>query len=79
MASTQPIRIEPWKPDSAAFDNDVEMLGDVLQRSSAEHHDSRWVVVGKLCVSSAEHLDPLPGCAVHKTAASRQGCGIALW
>jgi hypothetical protein len=30
MASTQPIRMEPWKPDSAAFDNDIEMLGDVL-------------------------------------------------
>jgi ribosomal protein S18 acetylase RimI-like enzyme len=30
MSSNQPIRIEPWKPDFAALDHDIEMLGDVL-------------------------------------------------
>ncbi len=31
MASTQPIRIDPWEPDPAALDDDIEMLGDVLR------------------------------------------------
>ena len=30
MASTEPIHIEPWKPDTTALDDDLEMLGHVL-------------------------------------------------
>ena len=29
MASTQPIRIEPWKPDRSTLDDEIEMMGDV--------------------------------------------------